>query len=170
MLISDQYKILNEHLHETYPSYGSSGKRWGNVITDLCVSLRTKNVLDYGCGKSSLSHHMPFKINQYDPAVPFYSEMPSPADIVVSTDVLEHVEPECIDSVIEHIKNLTNKLAFLVVATRPAKKFLSDGRNAHLIQKPYKWWLEKILNNFDVKEMKVSNGEVIFFTSRLTAS
>ena len=32
----------------------------------------------------------------------------------------------------------------------PAGKTLSDGRNAHLIQKPSSWWLEKIVRYFDV--------------------
>ena len=32
----------------------------------------------------------------------------------------------------------------------PAGKVLSDGRNAHLIQKPTSWWLEKFIKYFDV--------------------
>jgi len=32
----------------------------------------------------------------------------------------------------------------------PAAKVLSDGRNAHLIQKPSSWWLEKFIKYFDI--------------------
>ena len=32
----------------------------------------------------------------------------------------------------------------------PAGKVLSDGRNAHLIQEPTSWWLEKFIKYFDI--------------------
>jgi S-adenosylmethionine:diacylglycerol 3-amino-3-carboxypropyl transferase len=65
---------------------------------------------------------------------------PEPHDIVVCTDVLEHIEPDCLDDVLADIRRCTKKAALLVVATRPAMKTLSDGRNAHLIQEDFKWW------------------------------
>ena len=36
----------------------------------------------------------------------------------------------------------------------PAGKVLSDGRNAHLIQQPSSWWLEKLVKYFDVIELR----------------
>lgn len=99
------------------------------------------DILDYGCGKSTLQQQLPFKIQQYDPAVPKYSTLPDPADIVVCTDVLEHIEPDNLGNVLLHIHSLAKKAAFLVIATRPAKKILEDGRNAHLIVKDMVWWL-----------------------------
>jgi len=37
----------------------------------------------------------------------------------------------------------------------PAVKFLQDGRNAHLIQKPTSWWLPKIAKHFEVIQLQV---------------
>ena len=36
----------------------------------------------------------------------------------------------------------------------PAGKVLADGRNAHLIQKPSSWWLEKIIKHFEVLHLQ----------------
>ena len=60
------------------------------------------------------------------------------------TDVLEHIEPDCVDMVIEDIFRLTKRAAFLVIANRPALRALPDGRNAHLIQEGPEWWLPKL--------------------------
>jgi 2-polyprenyl-3-methyl-5-hydroxy-6-metoxy-1,4-benzoquinol methylase len=140
-LISDNYKELNEKLHKTNKEYGKSGKHNVDDVLKLSRMLDTTDILDYGCGKSTLQQQLPFKIQQYDPAVPKYSKLPSPADIVVCTDVLEHIEPDNLANVLLHIHELTKRAAFLVIATRPAKKILEDGRNAHLIIKDMVWWL-----------------------------
>lgn len=72
--------------------------------------------------------------------------------MVVCIDVLEHIEPECLDDVLDHIRMLTRKMAFLTVATTAARKEYADGRNTHLIQKPYEWWLPKIWSRFRVHQ------------------
>jgi hypothetical protein len=38
----------------------------------------------------------------------------------------------------------------MTIASKPAKKFLSDGRNAHLIQEGPIWWLERLSKYFDI--------------------
>jgi 2-polyprenyl-3-methyl-5-hydroxy-6-metoxy-1,4-benzoquinol methylase len=70
--------------------------------------------------------------------------MPKPCDLVVCTDVLEHVEEDKIDSVLDHIFRLSAKSTYLVISTKPAKTILPDGRNAHLIIRPLDWWMKKI--------------------------
>jgi hypothetical protein len=64
--------------------------------------------------------------------------------MVVCTDVLEHIEPEHLDAVLRHVCSLAKKAVFLQIATRPAKKCLPDGRNAHLTVQSAEWWLAKI--------------------------
>ncbi len=167
MLITKDYKNLNSKLHESNKAYGVSGKKWAIQISELASVLNTRDVLDYGCGKSTLANNMPFKIHQYDPAIEKYTELPKPADIVVCTDVLEHVEPECLDNVLEHLKSLVNKVGFFTIATRPAKKVLADGRNAHLIQENYRWWLNKLLNNFDIQNFNTNSSEIVVFVTQL---
>ena len=79
-------------------------------------------------------------IREYDPAVPGKDAEPQPADLVICTDVLEHIEPDCLNDVLDHIRQVSLKYAFVNVSTRPAVKFLQDGRNAHLIIQPADWW------------------------------
>jgi hypothetical protein len=52
--------------------------------------------------------------------------------------------------VLDDLLMLTGKWGFFTVHTGPAKKVLSDGRNAHLIQKPAEWWLPKITQRWDL--------------------
>lgn len=160
-LISEDYRSLNQKLHASNDQYGTSGKKWAKTIHQLAVSMQTMDILDYGCGKSTLAINLPFKIQQYDPAVPKFSAKPHPSDIVVCTDVLEHIEPENLDEVLNDLAGLTRKVAFLTVATRPAKKTLEDGRNAHLIQEGVEWWLPKLWQRFTIRNLQVEDGEFV---------
>lgn len=158
-LISEEYRSLNESLHQSNETYGTSGKKWSPMIHELAVAMQTKDILDYGCGKSTLANNLPFKIQQYDPAIQKYSTRPHPSDIVVCTDVLEHIEPDCVDEVLDDLQSLTRKVGFFVIATRPAKKILEDGRNAHLIQSGLDWWLPKLWARYQIRTLKAEDHE-----------
>jgi hypothetical protein len=157
-LISEGYCLLNAELHKTSAHYGTSGRRYSQQVYDLALSMQTQDILDYGCGKSTLAAKLPFEIKQYDPAVEKFSAPPSPADLVVCTDVLEHVEPERLDAVLGHLETLVKRVGFFVIATRPAKKTLGDGRNAHLIIEDAKWWLDVLWDRFKVTRFE-NSGE-----------
>lgn len=111
--------------------------------------------MDYGAGKGRLGESLKTmgiepKITHYDPAIKEWSEKPSPKECVACIDVLEHIEPELLDNVLDDLKTLTKKVGVFTVHTGPAIKTLSDGRNAHLIQKPSSWWIPKIISRFDL--------------------
>lgn len=121
-----------------------------------------KTVLDYGCGKGVQLAHLKelypgSRFHGYDPAVKMFSNKPDCVfDCVFCIDVLEHIEPEYIDSVILDIDNYTTKYAWIRIDTMPARKKLSSGKNAHLIIKNEDWWLDKItqlIGNFVYKEL-----------------
>lgn len=150
MLYSTEYAKLNKKLHETNDSYGTSGKKYLIPITMLSDSFDTKDILDYGCGKRTLEKALGFEINNYDPAIEGFEKIPEPSDIVVCTDVLEHIEPECLDDLLDDLKRCVKKVGFFIVATRPAQKILEDGRNAHLIQNDFDWWLPKFESRFKI--------------------
>lgn len=97
-------------------------------------------VLDYGCGKGTLS-----RVTGYDPAIVGKDGLPEPHPVVVCLDVLEHVEPELMVSVLDHLQALAQEVVFIVIATGPAQKVLPDGRNAHLIQESAGWWYGRLL-------------------------
>lgn len=158
-MISEQYRKLNQDLHADNPNYGISGSKYASQVMALSTSMQTQDILDYGCGKSTLANNIPFKIKQYDPAIPKYASLPEPADMVVCTDVLEHIEPEMIGEVLDHLKSLVKKRGLFVIATRPAKKILSDGRNAHLIVENARWWLNALWDKFDILGFQNFGGQ-----------
>lgn len=163
MRYTAEYAALQKQLHED-ASYGTSGHKHAQRIVQLARQLGTKDVLDYGRGKGTLARSLPFQIKEYDPFVPGYDADPAPADLVVCSDVLEHIEPQCLESVLEHLYRLTNKALFVDVACRPAKKVLADGRNAHLIQwEPYKWLLEFMDYGVEQAEGAEHNFKPAFF-------
>lgn len=151
MLISEDYKQQNKKLHEN-PSYGISSSKWANEITQIARQYGALSILDYGCGKGLLKKTLGGIVSEYDPAIEGKDQAPEPADMVACTDVLEHIEPDCLDSVLDDIRRCTKKVGFFTIATRPAKKILPDGRNAHLIQESHAWWLPKIMERFTLRQ------------------
>lgn len=67
--------------------------------------------------------------------------------------MLEHIEETYLDAVLLDLKEITKRIGFFSVSTRPAIKTLPDGRNAHLIQKPSSWWLPKFCEHFEIAHL-----------------
>src|SRR6266481_2167623 len=149
-LISDEMITLNRELHTSHLEYGVGGSKYADIARDLMAKVKGRSLLDYGCGKGYLGKALDFPVWEYDPAVPGKETLPRPADVVICADVLEHVEPDKIDHVIEHISRMTLKSAFFSIYSGPAKKTYSDGRNTHLIQKKSWWWLNKLSSFFTI--------------------
>lgn len=148
MLITDDYRRLNTELHQRAGGYGSKGKAWAPRLIGYVREWGISSMLDYGCGKGSLKAALDpvlsIDIREYDPAVPGKDATPAPADLVVCTDVLEHVEPECIDDVLAHLVSLGNKAVLVAVACRAGNRQLEDGRTDHLTVQPPKWWAKRL--------------------------
>ena len=159
-LISDAYRELNRKLHG-YPYYGVNGRLYAERIRRLSQDLRTRDILDYGCGKRTLEAALEFQIRNYDPGMPGLDSRPEPADIVACIDVLAHIEPELLDNVLDDLQRVTKRLAFLYIGTRPGKKTLADRRNAGLIQQPVDWWLPKLAKRFAIKWIEFEEGAFI---------
>lgn len=169
MLISEEYRSQNRKLHRHREAYGRSGGGWAKAVIGLTEHFDTKDVLDYGCGKGELAKKLPIPVREYDPAIDGKDVLPEPADIVVCTDVLEHIEPEYLEAVLDHLQSLVRVCGFFTIATRKAKKILPDGRNAHLIVQPADWWLGHLQHRFKVVRWDVDErqkGEVITLVKR----
>jgi uncharacterized Rossmann fold enzyme/2-polyprenyl-3-methyl-5-hydroxy-6-metoxy-1,4-benzoquinol methylase len=149
-LISEEYKKLNCKLHEDDLTYGVYGATHTQAIMKLAAGLKTTRILDYGCGKGYLAKSIPYPIWEYDPAIPGKDEIPRDADLVVCTDVLEHIEPDRLLFVLNNLKQCTKKMGFFTIHTGASTKFLSDGRNAHLIQENQEWWTKKLSKFFTI--------------------
>ena len=147
-LISEEYREQNALLHAEKPGYGAGGAKWAPLVRQL--ASQTDTVLDYGCGKGELAKALwPRPIHEYDPAIEGKNVAQS-CDIVVCTDVLEHIEPESMQAVMEHLVALTKRHFFFSIATCKAKKDLPDGRNAHLSVWPASWWKNYLTKYFNL--------------------
>lgn len=164
--ITPEYAALNRRLHDERPDYGTKGSRWSEHVQRIALMMNSTSILDYGCGKGSLAKSMPLPIREYDPAIPGKDGPPEPADLVVCTDVLEHVEPECVDDVLDHLQTLTLRCALLVVHTGPASKNLPDGRNAHVLQRGVQWWTQAINERFVIGQSQLVGPRSVFFLVR----
>jgi hypothetical protein len=143
-LASDEYRRQLQEKHAT-SVWGKHGHSHAPEILQFLEQIGGRTVLDYGCGRATLAKALPnIKTFEYDPGVPGKHHLPKLADLVVATDVLEHVEPQLLDGVLRHIYLLARRGAYLVIATRPARELLPDGRNAHLIIESSEWWVDQL--------------------------
>ena len=149
-LISAEYRELNRRLHRENLAYGVGGGKHAETVLKLAKSINSQSVLDYGCGKGYLAKELPYPIWEYDPAIHGKDESPRPADLVVCTDVLEHIEPDKLDDVLFDMKRCLKQVGYFTIHTGPAKKTLPDGRNTHLLQHDKQWWTERLQRYFTV--------------------
>jgi 2-polyprenyl-3-methyl-5-hydroxy-6-metoxy-1,4-benzoquinol methylase len=151
--ISAEYCDLNAKLHKENMAYGVGGGKHAPTVLKLLANPALRSVLDYGCGKGALGKALGdagIPIWEYDPAIPEKSESPRPADLVVCTDVLEHVEPDKIDYVLADLARCVKQVGYFVIHTGKSAKTLADGRNAHILQHDKAWWAEKLEKYFMV--------------------
>ena len=167
-MISEAYRELQTQKHAA-GSFGTSGQMYAPMVDSIAKRLKTTDILDYGCGKRTLESALGYFIRNYDPAIPELSDPPTyPADLVVCTDVLEHIEPEYLDAVLDDLQRLTRRFGLFSVATGPAQKTLADGRNAHLIQEDERFWLPKIVERFKLQQFN-HYGKFFFVTVKARA-
>lgn len=161
-LISSEYRELNAQLHRDNLAYGVGGGKRAKVVLELAKSLETTSILDFGCGKGYLAKEIPFPIWEYDPAIPGKDESPRAADLVVCTDVLEHVEPDKIVHVIDELARVTIKCGYFVIHTGPAVKKYANGQNTHLLQQDKQWWKIKLEQRFQIAKIFEKGPELHF--------
>jgi hypothetical protein len=159
-LISAEYRALNTQLHRENLAYGVGGGRHAATVKKLRSCDGVESVLDYGAGKGYLAKALDFPIWQYDPAIPEIAETPRPADLVVCTDVLEHIEPERLTYVLGDLRRCVKRIGYFVIHTGPASKTLPDGRNTHLIQHGETWWRKKLEKFFVIGDVKKKGFEL----------
>lgn len=159
MLITEAYRAQIAQVHKENPKWGTTGRDFAALVKRLIGDFAPLNVLDYGCGKQTLAQALPeYRIRGYDPGLPGLDAPPEPHDMVICTDVLEHIEPECLDAVLDDLQRVTRQTLFLQVCTVEAFQKLPDGRNAHLIIKPARWWIEQLWDRFGLFNFAVTQA------------
>lgn len=148
MRISPEYLAEQRKLHADPRGYGQRGAKWADQVQTIALRMgKMDAILDYGCGANTLAAELSsrgLRTRSYDPAIPAFDHEPPPTDLVVCTDVLEHVEPACILPVLSHLAQLTKRQLFVVISLVETDKKLSDGRSAHVLVKPAEWWRQSL--------------------------
>ena len=166
----DYYDLIDSYkkLHE------QEGKFKGISLIPLVPTLMKivkdndcKTLLDYGCGKAipydkercrEVDLRNPIQelcslesFDLYDPAYEKYATLPDKKyDVVVCTDVLEHIAEQDIDYVLTEILSHSKKIVFLNISCQPALKHFKEGKfkgkNVHISVFDPSWWGHKIGN------------------------
>jgi hypothetical protein len=160
MDLIDQYRIL----HAQGKFQGLSVLKFADEIEKICKGYGAKTLLDYGSGQGaqylpphSLDKKWGVDVTMYDPAVTGLDVLPEGKfDIVLCSDVLEHVPLLGLPKVFNDIFSRAKTFAFLTVCCRGAKKHLPNGQNAHVTIMPMDWWKAEIMQhatcNFELRE------------------
>ena len=171
--ITPEYRELQQKMHEITPRYGVSGANHAARVFMAGAQIVRKfgkcDILDYGCGKETLRTAMEdafppisgMTLRGYDPGRLGFDTEPKQAQVVVCTDVMEHIEPQCVDAVLRHICELTEHVAIIDVSLIPAQKTLPDGRNAHISIHNKDWWLSYFRKYFVIVEQADSALELL---------
>jgi trans-aconitate methyltransferase len=149
-MISNSYKKMLTDIHDTSP-FGKRSKV-PKYLEEFISQIKPSSIIDFGCGKGRLverlrENYPDIIVTGYDPGNKEFSTSLNDisVDLLISTDVLEHVEPEHIDVTLQFL-SAKSRYIYHLIALSPAKLILPDGRNAHLIQESPEWWRTKFLN------------------------
>lgn len=174
-LISPSYREQQAQMHaDVEHPYGVASAQFAADVARVIDRYGVDELLDYGAGSrltliNTISEQRivrrKFAYRAYDPAVELYSKAPEPSEMVACIDVLEHIEPLCLDHVLDDLKRVTKKIGFFTVSTIEASKHLPDGRNAHLIVEPAEWWLPYITARFTLQTFQRMPGGFVVLVS-----
>ncbi len=159
-----QYELL----YKIKKNYGKTSIKLYDMLEKIINDLNILSVLDYGCGKSKLldliKKNKKIKIYRYDPAIKKYSKLTkNKTDLVICTDVLQHVPLYDLDRVLKEIKSKGIYILFYIKCTNHKTK-LPNKTYANCTVYDKKWWLEKLGNYYDdIKEIKISDLTSVCF-------
>lgn len=140
----EQYRILHES-----QSYGTGSERLFHSIQSVIEGFPSLgSILDYGCGRSRVADWLA-RVNgaqafRFDPAIPQYDKRPThKMDLVIVTNVLEHISEDMIDATLADIRALSVN-AYFHIATASDNVVLPNGEPSRCTIRPPEWWQEKL--------------------------
>lgn len=141
---------LYKQLHQSR-SYGDSGFGYVDDVSSFIKHTNAKTILDFGSGTGSLKKALKnihqIEIDEFDPCVAGKTKIPQlQYDLVITTDLLEHLHKEEIDNLFDEMMSLNPQFMYHGISTRPARILLPDGTNCHKTVENANWWIDKIQN------------------------
>lgn len=160
MIRNEEFIDHYRQLHQSGVYGRSSEKLLARILPEV-LELHPSTILDYGCGQSRLVDMLQYapdvRVFRYDPAIAGIDALPvQHADLVINTDVLEHIPPADVDDVLSDIRRISERAIFNI-ATAPAQCVLPNGENAHCTVQSAEWWRVRLESHFDhVEALPVS--------------
>jgi hypothetical protein len=136
-LVTPYYKdqLLKKHAKQPW---GGAGKSWIPLLEKHLDMARVETSLDFGCGRHTYKQamtelHPHIQVTEYDPGVAGYDALPQGEfDLVVCTDVMEHVEKEYTAATLVALRDYTKRVILFNIETNQCSSTLPDGRNTHI--------------------------------------
>ena len=172
----DQYR----ELYRNNQSYGKSSEELAETLISLIADKKSADenwephtILDFGCGLSNVAEQVGEVLGlaayKYDPAISSLSVLPvKNTDIVINTDVLEHLDIDEIEDMLSDIREIS-PTAIFHIATNKASAHLPNGENAHATVMSVEEWRGKLSEHFErvfVLPAKKSRGLFITWEPR----
>eukprot|EP00899_Mesostigma_viride_P023225 jgi/Mesvir1/4087/Mv24198-RA.1 len=117
-----QVRLLREH--------GKSA--WGIELSKAVLEKECPDLLKKGYVEPGILTNLPYADNQFD--------------MVMSSDVLEHIHPEEADKVISELVRVTRRHLFLSISLKGHTKSTAennDEAHRHTMLRPREWWHAK---------------------------
>jgi hypothetical protein len=157
-----------------------AGVAWRSAFesfTAMVPDLERRTILDFGCGpRGGLAEQLPGRVISYDPYVDAYAGSPweQPFDVVFSSDVLEHLLQEDVETFASNVRRARPEFIFLHISTRSAHKTFSNGVNVHVTVQPASWWRHTLGRFWDAEyEARLLREDeetcTLFFQRRIMA-
>ena len=156
--ITEAYQATLLYLREIHGvGWGITGGKYAgdSVVELLQEHPEIQTILDYGCGSGSLQKWVEDKgitdrqWTLYDPGVPKYKQKPvGRFDLVITTDVLEHVEEITLNRVLDHLHKLTGKFLYSEIACYLSGNVFEGGpytgQDFHINLKVPDMWVKRL--------------------------
>ena len=136
--------------------YGVSSEDMEPMIAAIVEEVGPLSILDYGCGQSRLIDRLSVaETHKYDPAIPGLDNENLPnVDMVLCTDVLEHIPKATVGGTVKRIAGLA-PTALFNISLRLASEMLPNGQNAHCTVLPAEEWCAMLSDCYkDIRVVK----------------
>lgn len=153
-MIRPEYVEVLKKTREGWKDWGSSAsKNADGLVRYLNKHKNITHILDFGCGTGQLKTYLlgrtdlraGIEIHEYDPSVPGKDKIePYLYDLIVTLDVLEHIEPESLDETLAWIREHSLRQWHHVDCNDGGGNKLADGRDVHLIIEEPEWWYAQL--------------------------
>ena len=178
-MISKEYRSVIKTMHDS-GNWGATGHRHAGALflERLLEWPDVKTVLDFGCGKGTMKQyleqrHPHITVTEYDPCIPGKDKLPKRQfDAVLSSDVLEHIEPDRLTETLQWLASATSVFMMHDIACHPTGSVFTEGpykgQDHHLTIETPTWWRERIANDVELQELEYMHRERASFKGQKT--